>query len=230
MNGRPRSGARRASSVRASAAVSVGESLGVRPVGGGVLRVGLGERRGDRARRRDRVRRGRARGGRRCPSPRARAHGRGRPRRVVVRLERPAGAQRQEGDAGRILERHQRRLGREGGDRVGEPRRERRADPDHEVGLLQQARLGRPQRVTVRRGAGRQDQPGLADAGHHPRRDRLHRRDVGGDPRGGDGRGRQRRQRQGERGEVKRHGRGSLGGALWADGGATRIAGHSVIK
>ena len=43
-------------------------------------------------------------------------------------------------------------------DRLGEPRRQGRADPDDEIGRLQRARLGGAQRVVVRRGAGRDDQ------------------------------------------------------------------------
>ena len=159
MNGRPRSGARRAVERPRERGGLGGEGLGVRGVGGGVRRVGRGERRGDGAGRRDRVRRGRARGGRRAAaacscsswswsaSLASSCASNGPPART--------GSRATPGASSSVT---QRRVGREGGDRVGEPGRERRADPDHEVGLLQQPRLGRPQRVAVRRGAGRQDQ------------------------------------------------------------------------
>ena len=115
-----------------------------------------------------------------CSSP----PGRGRASLVVVGLERAAGADRQQRDARGVLQRDHGRVGRQRGDRLGEPGRQVRADPDDEVRLLQQAAprtAAAHSRAARRPAAG--SAPGAPTPGHHPRGDRLHRRDVGRHPR-----------------------------------------------
>ena len=181
MKGSPRTGASSASSDAGERGELGGEGGGVGGVGGGVVRVGLGQRRGDR---------GRGRGGVLGVEPEVAvgsAGGRGRRVGVGVRLERAAGADRQRGDAGGVFERYERGGRGECCDRAGKPGGEGGADPDDEVGVLEQRRLGRAQRVVVLGGAGRHDQLRRGDAGHDAGGDRMDRRDVGGDARRGRG-------------------------------------------
>ena len=51
--------------------------------------------------------------------------------------------------------------------RIGQPRRQARPDPDHQIGPLQHRRLGGAQRVAMRRGTGRHDQIRCANPRHH---------------------------------------------------------------
>ena len=102
---------------------------------------------------------------------------------MLVRLEGASSANRQEADAGRVLERDAGGFGRQRVDRPREPGVERRSDPDHQPGLLQELRLGRAERVAVRRGAGWYHEARCPDPRHDPGDDRLDRRDIGRDDR-----------------------------------------------
>jgi hypothetical protein len=82
----------------------------------------------------------------------------------------------------RVEERSDRRIIRQCLDRMGHPGGQVGADPKDKIGLLQRCRLGRAQRVFVRRRTGLHDQRGRADAFHHPRNQRMHGGDVHSDP------------------------------------------------
>ena len=183
-----------------------GEGLGVGGVGGGVRRVELAERGGDRLRGGDGVL---------GVEPEVAVVGgvvagvvAG--VRVVAGLERTAGAGgQQRRPRGRPRASARPPPGARAAIELGEPGGEGGADPDHEIRLLEHARLGGAQGIAVRRGAGRQDHARLAHARHHPRGDRLDRRDVGHDPRRGGGRRERQAERQGAGGR-----RGSSGSSL----------------
>jgi hypothetical protein len=83
---------------------------------------------------------------------------------------------------------------------VGQPRGQLVTHPEHHIGLLKGGGLGRAQGVIVRRGAPLDDRLGLGHAGHDLGDQRLHRRDVGGHPRGGGCGQRDRPQGQAEHG------------------------------
>ena len=92
------------------------------------------------------------------------------------------------------------RVGREGPERIVEPGRQPRADGDDDPGRLDRRRLRGAQRKAVGRGADRHDQrAGRPRPLHHPRHQRLHRRDVGDDARRlGEGGGGEQQERGGE--------------------------------
>lgn len=68
-------------------------------------------------------------------------------------------------------------------DRIFEPGRKIRPDPEHQIRILKRLCLGRAQVVLVGRCTGRDDQRGVSDLTHHLGHQRMHGRDVRGNAR-----------------------------------------------
>ncbi len=117
--------------------------------------------------------------------------------RFRVRVRRPMGVAvlaELEEPCARHLEQHQRTgLGGERLPRLGEPGRQRRADPDEQLGVLERRGIRRAQRVAVRAGAAGRDQTGRSHPLHDLGNERCHGRNVGDHARRrGRGRGKER--------------------------------------
>lgn len=78
----------------------------------------------------------------------------------------------------RIKQRAHHSIGGKGFQRIAKPGRQVRTDPEHKVGILQCRRFGRAQAVFMRTGPWLYDEVGRADPLHHPRDERVNRRNI----------------------------------------------------
>ncbi len=97
----------------------------------------------------------------------------------VVLAKSPALAQHQDRYTHRLRQNQLRRFRRKRRDRIPKPDGQFWANPNHHVCASQAPRLGRAQRVIVRRGTGRQKNGGSIEPLHHPRDKRLDRSNIG---------------------------------------------------
>ena len=100
---------------------------------------------------------------------------------VIMGFERNAAAVGQQADTLYVLQGQTFGPLRQTAHRLFEPRGQRRADPDHQIGLGHRARLAGAHGIAVGRRAGRDDQIGAACTLHDHRHQRMYRRDIGGD-------------------------------------------------
>lgn len=124
---------------------------------------------------------------------------------VIMRLKACALAEIKPADALGLQQPQPRGIARQRLKRIGQPWRQFRADPNHQIGPLQHRRLRGAQGVSMRRRRGRQHQIGHADPGHHLSHQRMHRRDINRHTRHiGQRRGGQNKRQSGQRDRKRR--------------------------
>ncbi len=112
---------------------------------------------------------------------------------MLMCLEGPAFAHRQQRQAGRFSQFHQRCFRRERVERIGQKQFHAMPGPEHDVCRFQRAGIGGAQRICVGRRRAFDNQRGFTHAFHHRRDQRMHRLDRGHHIRCGHGSGGQQR-------------------------------------